>query len=108
MKLSELVEFYGADGFVVASAGSGCADPQWVDYAEAMAIDAMIGEVEMRAASMADAAEYEQDYRLALDDVDGLCKFSYVSEWLVLDADDNGYKRWNGADKSAYRWRIIL
>ena len=108
MKLSELVEFYGANGFVVVSAGSGCADPQWCDYAEAMAIDTMIGNVDMRAASMDEAAEYEQDYRLALDDTAGLCKVSHVSEWLTLDGDVDGFKRWDGSDLSAYRWRIIF
>ena len=103
MKLSELVEFCKASGVVMVSAGNGCAGPQWVDYAEAMAIDSRIGEVDMRAASLDEAAEYEQDYRLALDDVAGLCKVAYVSEWLTLDNE-----RWGGVDLSAYRWRIIF
>ena len=93
MKLNKLVEFYGANGFVMVSTGSGCAGPQWVYYAEAMAIDTMIGNIDMRAASTGEAAEYEQDYRLALDDVDGLCKVAYVSEWLTLDNE-----RWDGVD----------
>ena len=103
MKLRELVEFYTANGVVMVSAGNGRADPQWVDYAEAMAIDSRIGEVDMRAASMDEAAEYERDYRLALDDAAGLCEVAYVSEWLTLDNN-----RWNGSDLSAYRWRIIF
>ena len=107
MKLSELVEFYRANGFVVVSAGNGCAEPQWCDYAEAVGIDAMIADVEMDSKLTAEECqEFDNAYQRALGSDMGVV--TYTSEWLVLDGYEDGYKRWDGVDQSAYRWRIIF
>ena len=98
MQLTELINEYRANGYVLQSAGSGSTSPMWINYQEAIEIDDSLAATEMHEPIDGElTAEDLAEYRLAVDDETALV--AYVSDWLSID---------NGSNYSDYRWRILF
>ena len=95
MKLSDLINNYQANGYVLQTKGSVSTDPMWIDYRGAIEIDASIADIDMHNPN-GDELTHEDlaDYRLAIEDENALVAF--VSDWLDLGND------------SDYRFRILF
>lgn len=81
MKLSELISEYTANGYVLLSKGNGSTDPMWINYHEAIEIDASIADIEMH------VEDFTGCYTITLH---------FASDWLDL------------GDGSDYRFRILF
>lgn len=101
MQLSDLINEYRANGYVLQSAGSGSTSPMWIDYQEAIEIDASLADTEMHKLIGGELTTDDlAEYRLAIGDETALV--SHVSDWHSID---NGSDYSNNSD---YRWRILF
>ena len=92
MKLKDLINQYQATGYVLQTKGSGSTDPMWIDYLEAIEIDASLAGTEMHAVSCDECDHNDMgDFRRAIEDENTL--IAYVSDWLDLgNGSDNQYR----------------
>jgi len=104
--LRELVEEYGANGFVLIDAGNGAAGPAWITWDEE--IDDEYGDTEMveiapTARAYEDEEKSETILNVAKDIISGYTQDAsmYASEWI--EDDDRNYEATN-----PWRYRLLF
>ncbi len=107
--LRELVDQYGANGFILIDDGNGSAGPSWIEWDEEM--DEAYGDTEMSAAKASDLA-YAGQNDDNTDTLDKVAKYvvrdyssdeMYASEWIEDDDRNAPYQAQN-----PYSYRIIF